>query len=1242
MNNVLITIGVLIVAVLSALFAIPYFVDWNSYRGVIEEEASRIIGRDVRIGGDIKLQLLPAPSFVIQKLRVADGATGTGEPLFRAERVDAKLSIVPLVRGVLEANQIELVKPVVRFVLDEAGNGNWRSLTQGRGTLPFVPNDVALQSVKITDGTVSIFDRAGNRERLSMADINGQLSAPALEGPYRFRGVFGEGPQARELRFTTLPPAADGVVQIKVGLKDVLSNASASLDGQLRGLSGQPELTGELSAQLPVRTEAPASGNVDRAKVEAAPVAGLKATLVGSAKEIALTNLSIAFDGGGRPEVLAGGAVFSWQDERTTVAKLTSPWIDLDHVLGNPKGGNPLRALADFAQRINGLATGIGKASAVIEIQQASLGQDVVSGIRIEARSSAGLLAVEEVRANLPGGTKVELQGRIAGEGGATTFDGDMTVRGSSLARLAGWVTGGRAIIDPLNDQSFEMSSRVTAEPARGGLRDIFATIGDSMLQGEVDYAWGATRKLRLTISGLRLDARAVAPAKFSLATFAEFLGPAPVKSSPTDTPSSSAAALAIAFNVQAGELLLPDQTLRNVAASVESTAAGLLVDRFQFSADHGVAVSLEGRLGSDRNLRGSIAAADLEGVQKLADFFNFPLDALVPGDILPDLLPLKLAGTLAPEAGTAAVLVTADGRAGLTDAKVRVSLAAGTNTLAAGTNSWRTSPADIDVVLLAPPEVQLAAKILSAMRLEKSTSPQSWPAEVGANDRPTIASRLAVRATGIPADGMSTGVRFDSPDLTLYFNGLGHIAGDGSKQLAGSMTLDARDSRNALLALGGIRLGLTEPLALQGSARLNIRSGGIALSRIELASGGGTKISGRLVLDPPTQSAGADKGRRRLGGELSFSSLDLSALLSPVLQQRPAEAQAAIQVTSGRSGIWPDQNFDFAGNSPIDAALAIKADRLIVAENIGLADASVMLISRPGAIELRELTGVGMGGRLTGSVVLDSTPAGAAMTAKVEFKGMQTSAFGAAGSADLNLTVTGSGINPAGLVSAMTGSGSVKIATAKARALSPETLLGIIETALKSPAERLSGVLRSAVAADTARGEVELGPRTIALTVQDGVVRAQPLTMASGQGRIVGAAALDLASFGMIGDWRVETRMPPLPALPAVAGQPVAVPVPTPATLLPAVVQRFAFNPREPDPARASRRAAPETEALERELAVRKVERDLAELERLRRFDEERAAARAAEDKAADEAQKARQSENQTNGLREPALLPR
>ena len=61
MNSVLLWIGGLLVAVLGLLFAAPYVIDWNAYRGVFEEEASRVLGRDVRVGGKVNLRLLPAP-----------------------------------------------------------------------------------------------------------------------------------------------------------------------------------------------------------------------------------------------------------------------------------------------------------------------------------------------------------------------------------------------------------------------------------------------------------------------------------------------------------------------------------------------------------------------------------------------------------------------------------------------------------------------------------------------------------------------------------------------------------------------------------------------------------------------------------------------------------------------------------------------------------------------------------------------------------------------------------------------------------------------------------------------------------------------------------------------------------------------------------------------------------------------------------------------------------------------------
>ena len=72
MNNFLLFIGALLVVVLAALFAVPHFVDWNAYRSVFEQQASKVIGRDVRVGGRVNMRLLPAPFVSFENVRVAD------------------------------------------------------------------------------------------------------------------------------------------------------------------------------------------------------------------------------------------------------------------------------------------------------------------------------------------------------------------------------------------------------------------------------------------------------------------------------------------------------------------------------------------------------------------------------------------------------------------------------------------------------------------------------------------------------------------------------------------------------------------------------------------------------------------------------------------------------------------------------------------------------------------------------------------------------------------------------------------------------------------------------------------------------------------------------------------------------------------------------------------------------------------------------------------------------------------
>ena len=214
MSNFFVTIAVFLITVIGALFAIPYFIDWNGYRGVFEEEATRLLGREVRVGGAVNLHLLPTPYFRFERVRIADSSANLQDAFFRADSLTVKLSVPPMFRGAIEANEIELQRPVLRVALDKDDGWNWQSFGQTLGQSVYLPSNVALTSVKIADGVLAVHAPDGT-ERMRFDGLVGELSAPALDGPYRFRGTFGKGRLEREARISTSRPEPDGTVRFK-------------------------------------------------------------------------------------------------------------------------------------------------------------------------------------------------------------------------------------------------------------------------------------------------------------------------------------------------------------------------------------------------------------------------------------------------------------------------------------------------------------------------------------------------------------------------------------------------------------------------------------------------------------------------------------------------------------------------------------------------------------------------------------------------------------------------------------------------------------------------------------------------------------------------------------------------------------------------------------------------------------------------------------------------------------------
>jgi len=83
-NSFLLGLTAFLILVLSALFAAPLFIDWNDYRPVFETQATKLLGRQVKVGGEVHLVLLPAPELRFDGIKVADQQGRLDRPFLEA------------------------------------------------------------------------------------------------------------------------------------------------------------------------------------------------------------------------------------------------------------------------------------------------------------------------------------------------------------------------------------------------------------------------------------------------------------------------------------------------------------------------------------------------------------------------------------------------------------------------------------------------------------------------------------------------------------------------------------------------------------------------------------------------------------------------------------------------------------------------------------------------------------------------------------------------------------------------------------------------------------------------------------------------------------------------------------------------------------------------------------------------------------------------------------------------------
>ncbi len=1207
MNNFLLTIGFFLSLILAVLFAGPHFVDWNQYRHSFETQASKVVGREVRVGGKVSLRLLPTPYLRFENVRIGDQEGRFAEPFLKMNSFTMLLSVPPLLKGDVEASGIELESPSFHLVLDDEKGPNWKGLGAGQLTLPVAPKSIAFKSIRVTDGHF-VLKVSGNKKILEYDRIEVELSAAAITGPFKLNGSYYAGDSLRKVSLATGALEADGSVPLKSRISNPENGMSYSFDGDLRNGGSDPVFEGKLRAIFPVSGPGLAAAPGNSAAPGLASTAELDATIKGDVRTFKLDDLTIAFESEGRPQSLRGQAELDWQDGLALKSELHAIWLDLDRIAGyGGKKALPWVVLRSLVEGGEGNWPSADKVDVRIAVDQATLGGDAINSVVAQLYKSESELRLKTFTAALPGTSHIRMSGQIV-EGENPAFIGDVTLRGRSFARFRRWAMHDFLETAKGDDGYFALRGLVDASGDGLALSQLRGEYAKTVFRGRASTNFGDNREFDIFIDSDKIDLRQSLDQKVTISTLADLVaGYSAALSRPSDADKGKTGVAdlrnfkngRLAFKV--GQLLLPNENFRDVNADIAIKPHRVDIAHGRFETFSGARFEIDGNVDSRKDVPAGrlnvlLEAPRLQAVKSVAGFLDLPGGSIDIDKFSPELAPIRLAGVIK--------LGTRDGRS--TEASLDGSMGRTRATLLLRLDGkpslWRSGEVDIVSYLTSDDGATLLAQLFA------TTSDRF--AQDGVQGTP-MKGRLAMRMSGKPEKGMVSVVDLEAPGFRGGYRGTLGLPGDKIR-LEGEVSLDAQNGKPLLSLVGLDRMAPAEQQqALRAKGLIFGESGVFQMSDFDFRLGG-SRIRGEGSVEFGDNGAEV-KLIARTG---SFS---LPTLLSSIVAKKSPEPVRPARGNRGRAQpapvqdlFWTDRIFDFSMFESLSGSLELAAREIDIGQGLSLTSGRVMADFGRAGLRIENISGQLGGGKLSASLDMKRGAAGVSTSARAQLRGVDLRRFRridpksaqplyvsvAQGEFAMDLDVEGRGLSPRGVVSSLKGQGVAHFKDFALMHFSPEAVEVASNAMLQGNRRPNKKRLEAAIVDNLGKGVLKVGMRKVDLKVTDGTVSLARQTLKKPATELIVSTYVDINRMLIDSEWVINPKVKIKAAL-----QPVTIlyngPVAELNTMRPVI----------------------DAEQLSRELVVRKLELDVEVLEALRKRDDElaREAAIALEQQKAD-----------------------
>lgn len=200
MKKLLIGIGVLVVLVVAAAIAAPFFIPVDTIKNQIVAQTKSATGRDLRIDGPVKLSLFPSIAVEVNKVVFANAPGASAKEMATLAKLQVGLQVMPLLKGEVAVDRFVLVDPVINLEVDAKGKPNWQFGDAAPAAKPGQPAPAAksgggasglsqlrLGDVRLENGKLTYRDaKAGTTQTVDK--INLKLKLPAIDKPFEADG----------------------------------------------------------------------------------------------------------------------------------------------------------------------------------------------------------------------------------------------------------------------------------------------------------------------------------------------------------------------------------------------------------------------------------------------------------------------------------------------------------------------------------------------------------------------------------------------------------------------------------------------------------------------------------------------------------------------------------------------------------------------------------------------------------------------------------------------------------------------------------------------------------------------------------------------------------------------------------------------------------------------------------------------------------------------------------------------